>query len=194
MKSVTKEILGFNVQVSGVAETLAEAVAAAGGGDAGEQRVLSAVNNYVLFHQHFSKLRNLIVAKLEKSTGISRLKDSDEVITEKDVAYIGRLEEEGVALAGLEAEISDAVAAVPVNYAAPVRGEGGSTKVAKKWLAYVDALEQAGKVEGFINKHKLADTLEGLDEEGRKVVIANKIREVVTAAEKAAAQSMLASV
>lgn len=180
MKTVTKEILGFNVPVTGVAESLDEAVQLAGGDNA---RVLDAANNYILFHQHFGKLRTTIVKKLEELTGVAREKDKDGKITEKDAEYIGRLEDSGIQLAQYESQIAEVVGALPVDYKQAVRGTGEGSAPAKKWLAYYDAMVEEGKLEAFATKQGLE--LTG-DVEQDKVLVANKVKEIVTLAQRQA--------
>lgn len=180
MTNVKKEILGFDVTITGVVTTLAEAVEKSGS----EQRVVDMFNNYVLFHQHFSKMRNLIVSKLEELTTIKRLTNEEGDVTEKDTQYIARLEDEGVSLKDLAAQINEAVAAVSVDYSASVRGTGtGSGKVAQKWLAYYDAFLQAGKLEAFCIKHGIDSELE---EAQLKLLVASKVKDLSDAAQKAA--------
>lgn len=187
MKNENRDLLGFNVPVVGIVETLGEAISAAGS----EAAVLKDYVSNVLAHSHYTVLRNTIVKTLETNTGIKRLtkkvKEKD-VIAEKDAEYIARLETE------LGEEVlkshGDAVAAacakIPVDYTPGTRGNGGATAVpAKKWLAYYDQLVAEEKLDAFVAKHSLA--LDGLDEDGVKYLVANKVRELVTAKLAAAA-------
>jgi hypothetical protein len=187
MKTVNKEILGFSVGVVGVAETIPEFVEAAGS----EERLVDLANNYVLFHQHFTKLRNAIVKTLVELTGIkleTEEKDGKTIITETAEEYVGRLEEESANPLQFADQVNSAVGAMPVDYKQPVRGLG-TTKVAQKWLAYYDAMVEAGKLDAFVEKHDL--TLPA-DEEAAKIVVANKVKEIVTHAQQAALKTALA--
>lgn len=178
MKSVNKEILGFNVPVSGVVETLAEAVQAAGS----EERVVDLTNNYVLFHSHFGKLRTAIVKKLVELTGVKQEVDKDGKIVETDQEYVSRLEDEGVQLEQFTDAIAALVASVPVDYTQTVRGTGEGSKIAKKWLAFYDAMVEQNKLETFCAKNKIAT--EGVSEEELRVIVAAKVKEIVTAAQR----------
>lgn len=186
MKSVNKEILGFNVPVSGVAETVEELVSACGNGE----RAVELANNYILFHVHFSKVRTKIVAFLEEKTGVKRESettgegdDKKTVITEKDAEYIGRLEEAQGGLTQYAEDIAKLVADMPVDYTKSV-STGVTSAPAKKWLAYYDSLVEAGKLDAFIAKHSIAT--DGLSEEAIKLAVVAKVKSVVEAAAKAA--------
>lgn len=189
MKSVNKEILGFNVPIAGVAETSAELVSACGS----DERAVELANNYILYHVHFSKVRSKIVAKLEELTGVKREgqeegegEDKKFVVTEKDQEYIGRLEEQ-LGEAGLKAHegvIAAMVGAMNVDYTQSARGSGVAAAPAKKWLAYYDALVEKGKLQDFIAKHSIAT--EGLTDEAIKLSVVNKVKTLVTEATRAA--------
>ena len=69
MKNEQREILGIPVMITGICETLAEAIAAAGS----EQAVLNDYNANVLAHSHYTEVRKVICAKLAEVTGIKRL-------------------------------------------------------------------------------------------------------------------------
>jgi len=188
MKSVTKEILGFEGTIQ-IAESVSELVQLAGN----EERVVGLANNYILFHSHFSKLRTLIVKELEKLTGIKREVDKDGKITENDAVYIGRLEDEKVDLAQFKDQIAALVAAQAVDYTQTERGSGESAKPAKKWLAYYDALKANDgtdvlpSLSSFCAKHDIAT--EGVSEDDLRIVVANKVKAIVDAAQKVALQT-----
>lgn len=189
-KNISKSILGFTVLIAGVAESLREAVSLAGG----EENVLNDYNNQVLFHSHYSTVRDAIVSKLEELTGIKRLtekKGEKEVVIEKDQEYIARLEtlltDEGLKVH--EAAISALIASMPVDYAPGTRGKGTSGVPAKKWLVYYGALKSEGKLDGFAAKFGIA--LSG-DEEADTILVAHKAQEVITAAQKRAAAEAFA--
>lgn len=187
MKSVNKEILGFNVPVSGVAETTAELVAACGN----DERAVELANNYILFHVHFGKVRTAIVKLLEEKTGVKREsvtegegENAKTVITEKDAEYIGRLEEqlEG-GLTQFNEAVAERVAGMPVDYAKSV-SSGVASAPAKKWLAYYDGLVEANKLQAFIDKFSIAT--DGLSEEAIKLAVVAKVKDLVTKATAAA--------
>lgn len=183
MKTETRELLGFNVPVVGIAETLSELIAAAGS----EQVVINDCNNQTLAHSHYTILRKTIVTTLEKITGVKRLTEKQgegdkakEVVVEKDAAYIARLEEElgEDVLKSHEAAVAAECAKVKVDYTPGQRGEGSQQTPAKKWLAYYDQLLAEGKLDLFMQKHGIDATS---DEETRKVTVANKVKDIVTA-------------
>lgn len=184
MKTITRELLGFEVPLNGVAETLQEIVSAAGD----ESRVVDLANNYVLFHVYYDTVRDKIVETLEKLSGKKLERNEKNVVTEKYTEYIARLEDDedikaSGGLAQFESQVVEAVNALNVDYTKSVRGVGDGTP-AKKWLAYVDQLVADGKLERFIEKHGL--DIEGLDKDGVAVVVARKVKEVVTMAQRAA--------
>lgn len=190
MKSVKKDILGFEVEIPNIPETLAELVAAAGS----EQAVLDGALAYTLYHSHFTKLRTAIVEKLEKLTGIAR--ETEEVngktkVVEKDGSYIARLEEElgAETLQGYLAEVQEVSTNLPVSYTPTVRGVGTGGKPAQKWLAMVDDLISADKLEAFASKFDIDLTQ---DESDWRTDVAQKLKEVVTNAQRAAAAAALA--
>lgn len=194
MKNETRELLGFKVPVVGVVETLDEAVSAAGS----TEQVVKDYNANVLAHSHFTVLRRVIVATLEKLTGVKR---TGKTVGEGDAAKFTPTEKEGVYVARLEAELGEevlqthaqAIAAecekIPVDYKPGVRGTGEGAAPAAKWLAYYDQLVKEGKLDRFCTKYQI-DTTQ--DEADLKVDVANKARELVLAATKAAEQKAMA--
>lgn len=179
MKTETRELLGFNVPVVGIAETLSEAISLAGS----EDEVLKDLNNNVLAHSHYTILRRVIVKTLEQATGIKR-KGTQEgekfTVTEKDAAYIARLEEELGAeeLAKFNASVAAECQKIPVDYKPGTRGTGEGRVPAKKWLAYYDQLVSEQKLDLFCEKHGIDGTQA---EEDLKVEVANKVKEIVSA-------------
>lgn len=178
MNTQTKELLGFNVPVVGIVETLAEAIKASGS----EEAVVKDYNNNVLAHSHYTILRRIIVKKLVELTGIKQLTEKDgdkDVISEKDAAYIARLETEigEEELKKHEKAIAEACGAVPVDYTPGTRGSGsGSATPAKKWLAYYDQFVVEGKLDAFCEKHGIDQST---DEETLKIAVASKAKEIV---------------
>ena len=194
MKTVTKEILSFEVPVPGVVETLAEAVVSCGN----EERALNFLNNYVLFHSHFTKLRSKIIAKLVELTKIPLLtekKGEKDVIIENDGDYIARLEAElgEGALTQYTEQIAAVSSGLPVDYSVAIRGAASNSMPAKKWLAYYDAMVEQGKLDAFIAKQGL-DLAADADEDTVKRTVANKVKELVTKAELAARQQALVAI
>lgn len=188
MKSEVKEILGFNVKIVNIVETLDEAISAAGSKEA----VLKDYVSNVLAHSHYGVVRRIIVTTLEKLTGISRGKNDKGAIIEKDAEYIARLETElgEAALQAHSAAISAEVEKTPVDYTPGTRGAGSSTAApAKKWLAYYDQLVTEDKLDAFCTKYNI--TQDGIEEDALRTTVALKIKEIVTAKEKAAAASAL---
>ncbi len=68
MKDITTSVLGFDVPVSGVPETLQEAITAAGS----EQAMLDGWNSYIRFHRTNGEARAAVIEALEAITGIER--------------------------------------------------------------------------------------------------------------------------
>lgn len=190
MKTENRNILGFNVPIVGIAETLGEAVAAAGS----EEAVLKDFNNNVLAHSHFTIVRRVITKSLVELTGIKLLTEKNgdkEVVVESEGEYRDRLEGQLGAdvLESYEAAIAEKVSKVTVDYTPGVRGTGEGSKPAKKWLAYFDQLVAEGKLDAFVAKHGIDASLEG-DE--LKFAVANKVKAIVTAKLAEAAKSALA--
>jgi len=188
MKTVTKDILGFELPIPGVADSLAEAAQKSGS----EERALAYLNNYVLFHSHFTKLRSKVVAKLVELTRIPMLteqKGEKTVVIETDGDYIDRLESElgEGALLQYAPHIIAVSEGFPVDYSVSIRGTSGTAKPAKKWLAYYDAMVEKGVLEQFVAKHQIDTT--DLDDEAVKIAVANKVKEIITKAELAARQA-----
>lgn len=195
MRNETRELLGFKVQITGVCDTLAEVIAAAGSEDA----VVKDVNAQTLAHSHFTILRRKIVAELVKLTGVKQLvkkvgtgAEAKEVIDEKDAAYIARLEEElgAETLKTHEAAISAVCAGVPVDYKPGTRGSGGSGAPAKKWLAYYDQLVAESKLDLFCERNGINPDGD-LSEEDLKIAVATKVKDIVTAQMEAAAKAAM---
>jgi len=193
MRTETKELLGFSVPVVGIAETLQEAITAAGS----EAAVLKDYNANVLYHSHFTILRRVMVQTLVKLTGIKQLTESEgegekkkEVIIEKDAQYIARLEtelgEDGLKVH--EAALAEACGKIAVDYTPGTRGQGGTATPAKKWLAYYDQLVLESKLDGFCERNSID---QNTDEETLKFAVANRVREIVSAKMAAAAKEAL---
>ena len=197
MKNEQREILGIPIMITGICETLAEAIAAAGS----EQAVLNDYNANVLAHSHYTEVRKVICAKLAEVTGIKRLtkkhgegENAKEVFDETEAAYVDRVREElGDEMFNEQiAAVQSAVAALPVDYKPGTRGSGGATaKPAKKWIDQVDALKKAGRYDEFLAKYELVK--EGMSEDDVVIAAANKVKEIVTEREKAAKQAALAA-
>ena len=188
MKTEVKNLLGFNVPVVGIAETLAEAVTAA----QSEEAVLKDFNSNVLAHSHYTILRRVIAKTLVQLSGIKfkTVKDGDkDVIDETEGEYVARLESEvgEDVFKSYEQAVSDACAKVPVDYVPGTRGSGDGAKPAAKWLAYYDQLKAENKLDAFCSKHSIvADT-----EDELKVAVANKVKAIVTAKMTEAAKTAL---
>lgn len=188
MKTETRELLGFNVPVVGIAETLPELIAAAGS----EEAIVKDANNQTLAHSHFTILRRVITKTLVQLTGIKlkTIKEGDkEVIDETDGEYRARLESEvgEDVLESYASAIADACGKVLVDYTPGVRGAGGSATPAKKWLAYYDQLVAENKLDAFCAKHGIT----GVDDE-LKFAVANKVKQIVTTKMQEAAKQALA--
>lgn len=199
MRNETRELLGFKVQVTGICDTLAEVINAVGS----EEGVVNDVNNQTLAHSHFTILRRKIVAKLEELSGVKREGffegEGDKkkwVIDEKDAAYIARLEgledihgkkgEEWLKLQ--EGTLSTMCAGVSVDYKPGTRGAGGSATPAKKYLAYYDQMVAEDKLDLFCERHGI-DSAQ--DEDALKVAVANKVKELLAAAQAEAMKKAL---
>jgi len=199
MKTLNKEVLGFDVPIVGVAEDLNELLLLAGGGNAdmseaeqeaarksGAEKVYAAAINYVHFHVHYTKVRAKVIETLVAKSGVKQSVDKEGNVDEKDVEYVGRLEDEKGGAGSLEQYAADIVAALenmPVDYSQSSKG-GGSGTIGKKYLAYYDKMVEDGKLDAFVAKHGLE--IEGLDEEATKQVVGAKVKELVKAAERSA--------
>lgn len=190
MKTENKEILGFVVPVVGIAETLSEAITAAGS----EEAVLKDFNSNVLAHSHYTILRRAIVKTLVGLTGIKQLTEKDgdkDVVSEKDGDYLTRLRAElgEDVIENYAADIAKVCAAIKVDYTPGVRGSGNGGKPAKKWLDAVEQIIKEGKWDSLLAKS-------GLDvdqpEDDLKIAAANWIKDIVLAAQVAAAKTALA--
>ena len=192
MSTITKEVLGFNVPVVGVADSLTQLAEFAGS----EQRALDFANNYVIFHKHLGTLRDTIVEKLVEKTGVKMLTKKEgekEVVNETAAEYIERLEEElggEGSLVKYEADIQAVCAAIAVDYKVTVRGTGAGTKPAQKYLTMASAIVEAGKADAFIAKFGL-DVGPDTDDQTRLYVIANKIKAIMVEQQKAAAAALV---
>lgn len=193
MRNETRELLGFKVQVTGICDTLAEVIKAVGS----EEGVVNDVNNQTLAHSHFTILRRKIVAKLEELSGVKRegfFEGEGEkkkwVVTEKDAAYVARLEEtKGEEWLKLqEGTLSSMCAAVSVDYKPGTRGAGGSATPAKKYLAYYDQMVAEEKLDLFCERHGIDSAQE---EDALKVAVANKVKELLAAAQAEAMKKAL---
>lgn len=192
MSTINKEVLGFDVPVVGVADSLTQLAEFAGN----EQRALDFANNYVIFHKHLGTLRDAIVAFFVKETGVKMLtkKEGDkEVIDETPAEYIERLEEEmggEGSLAKFQDQINSLCAAIAVDYKVTVRGTGASSKPAQKYLTMASAIKDAGKLDAFIAKFGL-DVPADTDDTTTLYMVANKIKSVMIEQQKAAAAALV---
>lgn len=192
MSTITKEVLGFDVPVVGVADSLTQLAEFAGS----EQRALDFANNYVIFHKHLGTLRDAIVKKLIEVTGVAMLTKKEgekDVIDETPADYIERLEEElggEGSLAKYAADIQSVCSAISVDYKVTVRGTGAGSKPAQKYLTMASAIVEAGKADAFIAKYGL-DVNDDTDDQTRLYVIANKIKSIMVEQQKAAAAALV---
>jgi len=202
VKNIIREILGFEVQVTGVAESISELIAAIGS----ESGLVDTANNQVLAHSHFTDVRKLIVKTAEAHTKIPRATKKDgekEVYAETEQTYIARLETEldEEAFATLTEVIGTAVAALPVDYKPGTRGAGASSsKLAAKWYEAVADLKKKGRYDEFVSRHTIV-VPEAVDEseeaqkayvEALDTAVALKIKTIVTEREKAAKLAAMA--
>jgi hypothetical protein len=68
MKNITTSVLGFDVPVNNVPETLQEAITAAGG----EQQLLDGWLAYIRFHRTNTEARSVVAERIGEITGIER--------------------------------------------------------------------------------------------------------------------------
>jgi len=189
MKTVVKEVMGFEVEYTNVPETLVEAVSLMGS----EQEVLDAVVDQVIFHKANGVARNRIVAKLVELTGLKPLTEKDgekEVVVETPQKFVNRVRAE------LGDEVVDSHAPAFRHLAATIdwspAARGSSTgKVAAKWLVYVDQVTEAGKLDAFCSKHGI-DT--ELPTEILRATVALKIKSIVEAQQALAVKNAMADV
>ena len=180
-----------------------------------EAEVVKRVNNQVLFHSIFTKLRAEHDVRVGASLGLERFKDASGKLSETSGEFTKRVEkallERGAdedspyaETAEILADVWDTVIAPNLAkfYSASVRTSGALAKPTKKALAYFAALVEQGKLEAFAEKHGL--TIETTDEDEEDALFAGytnetvstacaKIRELVRAAEEAAAKAALSA-
>lgn len=189
MQEVQKNILGFDIKVK-VASTLTELAELAGS----EVRAVELANNYVLFHQAFGAFRSLIVDCLVKATGVKMLTEGegeDEVVIEKEAAYVDRIQREhGVKLSDYAEQVQALIDANPASYKATRSASAGPKKLAIKYIDAANELISTGKAELFANKYGL--DISGVEGEALVTLIANKVREVIIEQQRKAAEMALA--
>jgi hypothetical protein len=192
--TIDKELLGFVVPVVGVAESMQELADLSGS----DKRAVGLANNYILYHQHYTKLRSTIAEVVEKLSGIRRIYKKSEktgklIIDENDEPYINRVEEElgEGSLKQFVSAVREECEKLAVDYTVAVRAPGSGGKLAKKWLEAYNQLVESGKIAGFISKYEV--DIEGLDEEETKIVCANKIKEVILKKQQEEEQRQLAA-
>lgn len=187
MKTIVKEVLGFEVEYTNIPESLAEAVSQAGN----EQEVLDCYVDQVVFHTQNGIARSAIVKALSEKLGVKPMTETvegKEKVIETPQQFVNRLRAE------LGDEVVDAQAsglrhiAPTIDWTPAARGGGSTNRVAAKWLAAVDQLIEAGKYERFIAKYGIDASLPA---ELLKPTVALKLKQVVEAA--AAEQLKLAT-
>lgn len=147
--------------------------------------VETAVDGYVA-HTHLTRVRKVLCAKLEVSTGVERKKDGKKFL-ETEGAFIKRLEAElGDSLYTDHRDAATAAfAETPVNLSRMERqaGAGSAGAVAKKYLEMADAIKLAGKLDAFATKHGLE--LTG-DADADQKIVGGKLKSIMLEAERSA--------
>jgi len=189
MKTENKEILGFTVPVVGIAETINEAITAAGS----EEAVLKDFNSNVLAHSHYTILRRVIVKTLVSLTGIKLLTEKDgekDVVTETEGEYLARIRLElgEDIVENYSADVALACKNVPVDYTPGTRGSGATAKPAKKWLEAVEQIKKDGKWASLLAKSGISTDQ---PDDDQVIAAANWIKAAVAAAQASAMKSAL---
>lgn len=184
MKTVVNEVLGFQIELRNIPETIAEAVQQAGS----EQEVLNNHIDYVVFHSHNTVVRKECVELLEAKTGIKRSSHKEgenTVIDETEGAYVKRLRVSHADL--LTEELAQEIRTKwsEVDFTPGTRGSG---KLAKEWLSVYDQLKTLNKLEEFVSKNGLV--LVG-EEKQDKETVGRKAKELIEADTKARKAALL---
>jgi hypothetical protein len=134
MKTITTSVLGFDVPVAGVPETLQEAIESAGG----EENLVQTFVDQRRFHNTNTEARAAVVAALEKATGIKR--KMKQVPSAKDPSKFSEQPDES------EQQYSDGVRA-------QVKQDNPELKDAAAVTAYLwDAIKDDEDVAGIVFK------------------------------------------
>jgi len=184
MKTEVATVLDFNIELTNIPTTLAEAVQLAGS----EDEVLNNHIKYVQFHSHNTLIRDELVELLEVRTAEKRVREKDgekEVVTEKDTAYLKRLRSECADLITDELKEEIRTKWSEIDW---TPGKRGSGKLAKEWLAVYDQLKAINKLDEFVSKHNL--TLVGELDVDKKIV-GMKAKELIDAQARAAKAALL---
>jgi hypothetical protein len=181
MKTEINTIAGFDMEIGNMPETLAELVSAVGS----EQDVLDLAIKFKIYHEHNTEAREKVVAFLEEKTGVKRQTkevNGKTVVDESHNRFVSRLRAElgDEAVDGFASQIRHLCPTV--DWTPSVRGTGAGSKVAAKWLAAVDQLIEAGKLERFAAKHDIDISTE---EEVWKKVVALKLKSLIEAQQAA---------
>ena len=203
MRNVKQRSMGFEINKPYI-ETTAELAEAMGvTPEVAEVKVWDLVNQQYSVHNWLVKLRTEVTKALGEEIGVERAHEVDadgkKSFKETEGQHLARIEEKAdednivltEAYADKVQEIADGIA---YDFKATARGTGSSAKPAKKWLGYVDAIVERGKLEVACEKYGIAVALDEDNKptEATTFALATAIKVEVTEKAKAAEQGALA--
>lgn len=178
--SYTTSCYGFeNLVIAGLPSSVEQFDTMAGRQGA----ALEAAVDYYVAHPHLTRVRRVLVEKLEAATGVARKRDGKKV-SESAGAYMKRLEAElGEDLwENYRSVAEESFAETPVVLTRIARASTGGT-IAKKYLEIADEIAKEGKVEAFCAKHGIAYSDEMFDgdelTEDAQMEIARKVKSLL---------------
>lgn len=203
MKKVAQPTLGLTIQKPYIesAEELAEVLGVSV--EEAQERLIELANQQYTVHNWLVKLRTKALEVLGGELGLEReheVKDGNKKYTESESKFKSRIEEyadeNDIDLSDYTELVQAAADNIPYDFKQTVRGAGGSSKPAQKWLDVVAGIIAQDKLDAAADKYNVEVEL---DEEGKLTEeceweLANKIRVAVTEAQKAAAKSALAGI
>lgn len=152
MKTITTSVLGFDIPITDVPETLDEAVTSAGG----EQKLVDTFVNHIKFHKTNGVAREAVAEALEKLTGVKPTTEQKksptkadpnrviEVQTETEQEYANRVfAESGRSAEDLQSEVAAAVGSIKFD-AVTTREPGAGRKMAKVYTESAEKLIALG--------------------------------------------------
>ena len=146
-------------------------------------------------HNHLSKFRAQLAAKLAEATGLEQIKtkDGDKDVLEAVTPYLNRLKahlaDNGQSLSDYQHVAQELMDSIPVNLK-PAPRTGGSGKPAKMYMDKASEIRGNGKLVGFLENNGVeVNTVLGEDGEfieGGHRVAANAVKVKYLAVQKAA--------
>lgn len=206
MQTKTFKTLSFTLSKDNVPSTNEEYDNAAKETNAACERALA----HFFAHSFLTTGRAKICETVEELTGIKRKtkpKGEKTVFDETEQEYTDRVELEiGAAkYAALQPEVQAAVAALPLDFTAKVRGMGVGSKPAKKWLDWVIAMVKNSKIDSFCSAQNIEQVERSSEDELEEVTygglsdetvyaIASRVKTIITEKEQAAKKTAMAEI